>query len=156
MRRQLLGCVGAAIAVMLAVTPGALARAGDRTVVETYPVATALCAKAHAGTLPPKLAPSATQVLALCNTLENAFAPLASTVDAAEAQFLTTIANQKGLVGAACAKPVSDHAACLAARATKRTTDAAALATRRGAVLAFHTAIEANRTTFWTGISALR
>jgi hypothetical protein len=156
MRRQMLGFVGAAVAVMLTVTPGALARAGDRTVVETYPVATALCARAHAGTLPPELAPSSPQVLALCDTLENAFAPLVSTVDAAEAQFLTTIANDRAAVGKACAKPVSDHAACLAARVARRAADDAALATRRSAVLAFRTAIEANRTTFWTGISALR
>jgi hypothetical protein len=156
MRRQMLGCIGAAIAVMLTVTGSAFARTGDRTVVEAYPVATALCVKAHAGTLPRGLAPSAPQVLAVCDTLENAFAPLVATVDAAEAQFLTTIANQKALVAAACVKPVSDHAACLAARTTRRTTVSAALRTRQAAVLTFHTAIEANRTTFWTAISALR
>ena len=156
MRRHMNGCVVAAIAVMLTVTASASARAGDRSLAETYPVATELCAKAHTATLPPRLESKVASVIVACNTLENAFAPLVVTVDAAEAQFLSTVAAQRALVAAACTKPVKDHAACESARATARTTDRAALATRQAAVLAFHTAIEANRTTFWTTIAALR
>jgi hypothetical protein len=156
MRRHMNGCVVAAIAVMLTVTASASARAGDRTLVATYPVATELCAKAHSSTLPPKLESKVASVIGACNTLENAFAPLVVTVDAAEAQFLSTVASQRALVAAACTKPVKEHAACESARATARTTDATALATRQAAVLAFHTGIEANRNTFWTTIAALR
>jgi hypothetical protein len=150
------GCVVAAIAVMLTVTASASARAGDRTLVDTYPVATALCAKAHTSALPPKLESKVASMIVACDTLENAFAPLVVTVDAAEAQFLNTVASQRALVAAACTKPVKDHAACEAARTTTQTTDPTALATRQAAVLAFHTAIEANRNTFWTTIAALR
>jgi hypothetical protein len=156
MRRHMNGCVVAAIAVMLTVTASASARAGDRTLVDTYPVATELCAKAHTGTLPLKLESKVASVIVACDTLENAFAPLVVTVDAAEAQFLSTVAGQRALIAAACTKPVKNHAACESARATARPTDSSALDTRQAAVLAFHTAIEANRNTYWTTIAALR
>src|SRR5579863_4795716 len=126
MRLKMLGIAGAALLVSLVLSSSALARAGDRTVDQTYPVATALCVRAHAGTLPPKLALKSTAVIGACSTLINDFATLQSTVDAAEATFLTTVSNQEALVAAACKPPVSDHAACLAARDTKRTTIAAA------------------------------
>ena len=160
MRRQVLGMVGAAIAVSLMVPGSALARAGDRTFAETYPAATALClrATAHPAALGPKLAPHAAQVIGACQTLNNAFLPLVSTVDTAEAALLNTLAAQKLLVATACPRPVpaSEKAACKAARATAHTTDATARSTERTAVTAFHTAIEANRTTFWSAIASLR
>jgi hypothetical protein len=59
-------------------------------------------------------------------------------------------------VASACAKPVTNHPACLAARSTKRTTDAAARDTRQSAVQLFHTSVENNRLTFWAAIKALR
>jgi hypothetical protein len=79
-------------------------------------------------------------------------------VDAAEATLLNTISAQKLLVASACPRPVptSEKAACQAARATAHTTDATARSTEQAAVTAFHTAIEANRTTFWSTISSLR
>ena len=156
MRRPMLGAVLTAIAVSLTVTGSAMARAGDRTLAQTYPAATALCLRAHAGTLPPRLALHRAAVIEACNTLDNAFAPLVSTVDAAEATFLNTVAAQKALVAAACPRPVVDKVACDNARATARSTDSAALSTRQGAVMAFHTAVEANRNTFWTTIQGLR
>jgi len=158
MRRPILGAVLSAIAVSLAVTGSAMARAGDRTLAQTYPAATALCVTAHTGTLPPKLAAHRVTVIAACDTLDNAFAPLVSTVDSAEAAYLSTVAAQKALVAAACPRPVpaSAKAACDSARATATSTDADALTTRQGAVTAFHTAIEANRTTFWNTVQSLR
>jgi hypothetical protein len=156
MYKQILRVIGVAIVVTLTVTASAMARAGDRTAAETYPVATALCVNAHAATLPPRLEPSAAKVIVACDTLANAFGPLVSTVDAAEAQFLSTVSNQKSLVAAACPRPVKDHAACLAARTTKHTTNAAARVTLQSAVATFHTAVEANRTTFWSTIQPLR
>jgi hypothetical protein len=160
MRRQVLGIVGAAIAVSLTVPGSALARAGDRTFAETYPAATALCLRATAqpATLGRKLEPQAPKVIAACQTLNNAFLPLVSTVDAAEAALLNTLAAQKLLVSTACPRPVpaSEKAACQAARATSRTTDTTARSTEHAAVTTFHTAIEANRTTFWSAIASLR
>jgi hypothetical protein len=160
MRRQVLGIVGAAIAVSLTVPGSALARAGDRTFTDTYPVASALCLKAaaHPATLGVKLQPNSAVVVTACQKLNNAFLPLVSTVDAAEATLLNTIAAQKLLVATACPRPVptSQKAACLTARSTAQTTDTAARSTKQAAVTAFHTAIEANRTTFWSTISSLR
>jgi hypothetical protein len=157
MRRGVIGCIAAACALALAASGTAFARAGDRTMVATYPVATALCAKARTGeALPPRLANARAGVVLACNTLENAFGPLVSTVDAAEAAYLTTVSNQRSIVAAACARPVADRAACQAARITKRGTDAAALLTRKAAVDVFRNSIRANRDTFWATIRALR
>jgi hypothetical protein len=156
MRRGLVGSIAIAGALAL-VGPGTVfARAGDRTLAETYPVATALCAKARIGSLPPRLAGARTQVLAACDTLANAFGPLVSAVDAAEGSYLATVANQRSLVAAACARPVANAAACRAARATRRSTDVAALAARASAVAEFRASVRANRDTFWTAIRALR
>ena len=157
MRRGLVGCVSGVCALGLAVSGSAFARAGERTMVQTYPVATALCAKARSGAaLPPRLVSDRAGVVLACNTLENAFGPLVSTVDAAEAAYLTTVSNQRSMVAAACTRPVADVAACRAARITKRGTDAAALLTRRAAVDVFRNSIRANRDTFWATVRALR
>jgi hypothetical protein len=158
MRRSLPGIAAVAVvaAASLIASSSALARAGDRTVSETYPVATAVCAKAHAATLPPRLAAQAVAVIGACDTLENAFPPLVASVDAAESQYLSTVSAQKGLVAAACTRPVSDHAACVSARSSARTAIITAHGTERTAVTAFHTAVEGNRTAFWNTIGALR
>jgi hypothetical protein len=156
MRRLMLGSIAAAVALTLTLTASAFARAGDRTVTQTYPVATALCVKAHTGTLPPKLAPSAAAVRAACDALENAFPTLVSTVDGAESTYLSTVSAQKALVATVCAKPVTNKAACEGARATQTSTDGTARTTLQTARTAYHTAIEANRVSFWNTISALR
>ena len=160
MRRQVLGIVGAAIAVSLTVPGSALARAGDRSFADTYPVASALCvrAAAHPATLGRKLEPNASAVMAACQKLNDPFLGLVSTVDTAEATLRNTISAQKLLVATACPRPVptSEKATCQTARSTARTTDATARSTEQAAVTAFHTAIEANRTTFWSKISSLR
>src|SRR5579883_1891271 len=98
MRRGFTVGIAGACALALAASGTAFARAGDRTFVETYPVASALCAKARADTLPPKLATHRAAVLAACDTLQNAFGPLVTTVDNAEATYLQTIATQRSLV----------------------------------------------------------
>ena len=156
MRRPILGILMTAVAVSLTLTASAFARAGDRTFADTYPVASALCVKAHAGTLGSKLEPNAAAVITACDTLENAFPPLVSTVDGAEATELSTLSAQNAAVATACPKPVTDPAACRGARETRRSTDAAARLTLVGAVGAFHASVEANRVTFWTTVSTLR
>lgn len=156
MRRQTLAIVGTAVAMMLTVTAGAFARAGDRTVRQTYPVATVLCAKPHTGPLPPKLKPNKAQLITACDTLVNAFGPLVSTVDAAESAYLSIVSTQKSLVATVCPKPVTSATACSAARAKQESTDATARSTKQTAVTAYHTAIEANRMTFWSTIGTLR
>jgi hypothetical protein len=156
MHLKTLGIAGAALALTLTMTTSAFARAGDRPFAQTYPVASVLCVKAHAGTLGPKLQPQAAAVITACDTLENAYGPLVSTVDAAESTYLSVVSTQKGLVTAACPMPVTNQSACAAARATAKSTIAAARMTEHTAATAYRTAIEANRTTFWNTIGALR
>jgi hypothetical protein len=156
MYRRLIGCVAGACALTLAASCTAFAHAGGRSFAQTYPVATVLCQRAHANTLPSGLAASRSQVITACNMLENAFGPLVATVDNAESTYLSTIAAQRALVDTACARPVTNHAACQAARATRRSTDAAARSTLETAVAAFRGAVETNRQTFWATIRSLR
>jgi hypothetical protein len=156
MRTRMLGIVGAVALAGLVAAPGALARAGDRTVNQTYPVATALCVKAHTGTLPAKLAPHTAPVITACDTLINAFSPLQVTVDAAESQFLGTVSTQKSLVASVCTKPVADHAACTTARLKATAAIAGARATEVTAVATFHAAVETNRAAFGQTIVTLR
>lgn len=156
MRRMLIGTTAAACALALVTAGGAFARAGDRTAALTYPVASALCVSAHNDVLPRRLTTATTQVLAACNTLLTAYGPLVATVDGAEATLLSTLGTQKGLVSAACPKPVVNASACQAARSTAISVDGSARLTEVAAVAAFHTAVEANRTTFWTTIQSLR
>ncbi len=156
MRRMQIGSAAGACVLALVSAHGAFARAGERTAAQTYPVASALCVKAHGGTLPPRLVASRTAVQGACDTLLNAYGPLVSTVDAAESTLLGTLGAQKALVDAACARPVANPAACHAARATRLSTDAAARKTEIDAVAQFHASVQANRTTFWTAIQSLR
>ena len=156
MRRMLIGSTAGACALALVTAGGAFARAGDRTAAETYPVASALCVSANNNVLPRRLTAAKTQVLTACGTLLTAYVPLVATVDGAESTLLGTLSTQKGLVAAACPTPVADAAACRTARSTARSVDGAARLTEVAAVRAFHTAVEANRTTFWTTIQSLR
>ena len=156
MRRMLIGSTAAACALALVTAGGAFARAGDRTAAETYPVASALCANARNNVLPPRLTAAKTQVLTACDTLLNAYGQLVATVDGAESTLLGTLSTQKALVAAACTRPVKNAAACQAARATAISVDNSARTTEVAAGTAFHTAVEANRNTFWTTIQSLR
>ena len=155
MRRGMIGCIAGACA--LALTSGtALARAGDRTFTDTYPVAAQLCAGARTGQLSAQLVANRAGVVAACDTLQNAFGPLVSTVDAAESTYLTAISQQRDDVATACAKPVANPAACQAARSTRLTSDMTALQTRQSAVDTFHSSVEQNRLTFWSTVQGLR
>jgi hypothetical protein len=158
MRRITVGATVSAVAVSLTLAASAMATPASRTFDQTYPKASALCVKAHAGTLPTKLEANKAGVIAACDTLSNGFGPLASTFDAADATYLSVVATQKGLVSAACPKPVpsGQRAACMAARSTSVSAISAARTVRVTAAGTYHTSIEANRTTFWTSISSLR
>jgi hypothetical protein len=153
---MLIGSTASACALLLVTAGGALARAGDRTAAETYPVASALCVSARTSALPPRLTAKRTAVLAACDTLLNAYGPLVVTVDAAESTLLGTLSTQRGLVTAACPRPVVNASACQAARATAISVDGAARLTEIAAVAQYHASVEANRSTFWTTIQSLR
>lgn len=143
------------VAASLAFCGAASAKAGDRSFAQTYPVASALCARAAAGQLPRKLAASATQVKAACSKLENAFGPLQTAVQNANVQLQTGVANAKAAIAAACA-PGANRKTCRQTRHTERLTIAALRRQHRAAVLLYYTSIEANRRTFWATIRSLR
>jgi hypothetical protein len=154
--KKTLGCLAVACALPLSLAAGASARAGDLTFDQTYPVASALCVKAHNYTLPARLAASRTQVIAACDALVNAFGPLVSTADAAESAYLNTVGTERNDVSQVCTRPVADHTVCFDARQSARSTDSTAATTRVTAVSSFRSSIEANRATFWTTVAGLR
>ena len=104
---------------------GAFARAGDRTVAQTYPVASALCARrtatrCHAGSPPPsrRCSPPATR--------SNAFGPLVARSTAPRRLSEHAARTQHGLVAAACPKPVVERQPPARRRADRDRADGAA------------------------------
>ena len=158
MRTRVLAGLGAAIVITLMSAASAMALPGTRTFATTYPFASALCVKAEAGSLAKRLETSRDQVRSACRTLEQPFTGLEATVTSAETQYAQTVANERALVVAACPQPVTraEHPACRTVRLTRRSADSTALLARHDAVVAFISALEANRVTFWTTIHSLR
>jgi hypothetical protein len=159
MRTKALTTTGAALIATLAFVVSATAAVpGTLALDQTYPVASALCAKASAGTLPPRLAHSDAAVLTACATLSNGFTPLVNTVTSAESQFTQTIANSANAVAAACPTPLmqADRPACHAARVQARLTNAQARLARRTAAETYRNSVETNRLAFWSTITSLR
>lgn len=137
----------------LGLTGIASAKAGDRTFAQTYPYASALCAKAGAGTLPRRLRASAAQVQAACNTLQSGFGPLQSAVAQAQTTFQAGVAADRAKVQAACRpRTPSCRSTRIEVRADLRNLRAA----HRLAVRTYYVGVESNRRTFWATIRSLR
>lgn len=159
MRTKMLG--GGCVAMMAALTLAVSATAGvpgTLTLAQTYPVATSLCAKATAGTLPPRLEQNRGAVESVCTTLANGFTHLVTAVTGVESQYTQTLANESAAVAAACPTPLTaaDRPACHAARVQAQLTDAQARLTRRDVVETYRNGVEANRLAFWSTIASLR
>ncbi|MGI8558109.1 MAG: hypothetical protein ACR2ND_07340 [Solirubrobacteraceae bacterium] len=146
--------LGAMIAT-LAVSGVASAKAGDRSFQQTYPYASALCARAASNTLRPHLQPQVANVVAACNTLQSGFGPLQSTVRAAQLQFTSGVQTTLATIRAACA-PGQLKATCRAALHQGRSTLRTLRIQHRTAVRSYYIGIEANRRTFWATIRTLR
>jgi hypothetical protein len=157
--RNYLRAGGIGLALLGLFAASASADAGARSFVQVYPVASGLCAKATAGTLPKGLAPSKQQVLAACTTLQGGYTQLTATVTAAETTFASERASEQAKVQAVC-PPSSNTAAgretCRTTRLTARVAISEALLTRHDAVVTYFTSLEANRVAFWSTIHALR
>ncbi len=145
----------AVVAAMLLLPGLAAAKAGDKSFAQTYPYASALCTKVAAGQTPPKLKGSEAKVGQACATLQNAFGPLQSAAQAANAQLQSGIQNERATMKQAC-QPGAVRAKCRAARRTGRHVIASLRSQHRAAVRLYYTSIEANRRTFWATIRALR
>ena len=144
-----------AVAATLGFTGVASAKAGDRSFQQTYPYASALCAKVNSGHTPPKLKSSEAQVKQACATLENAFGPLQAAVQSANSQFTTGVANARAATQAACAKG-QPRPHCRQVRRQDRLMIMTLRQQHRAAVRLYYTSIEANRRTFWSTIRSLR
>jgi hypothetical protein len=133
----------------------ASAKAGDKSFTQTYPYASALCAKVAAGHTPPKLKGSEAKVGQACATLQNAFGPLQAAVQGANAQLQSGVASERAKIKQACLQGAV-RANCRAARRNGRLVIASLRRQHRAAVRLYYTSIEANRRTFWATIRALR
>jgi hypothetical protein len=149
------GAVVVATIVALAFPALASAKAGDRSFAQTYPYASALCAKVAAGQTPPKLKGSEAKVSQACATLQNAFGPLQTAVQAANSQLRSGIQNERATVKQAC-QPGAVRAKCREARRNGRLMIASLRRQHRAAVRLYYTSIETNRRKFWATIRALR
>jgi hypothetical protein len=157
MRRAVISgsLIGVLVLALSAASAGAVA--GSRPFGEVYPVASALCAKASAGTPPKRLEASRSQVSAACTTLSSEFTSLTSAVSAAETTYVDTRAAEHAKVTTVC-PPASaaGRVTCRTTRLTAHATDASALLARHDAIVLYHTSLEANRVTFWATIHSLR
>ena len=156
MVNRVFGAAGAAAVTALLLFPGlASAKAGDKSFAQTYPYASALCAKVTAGQTPPRLKGSEAKVNQACATLQNAFGPLQTAVQGANAQLQSGIASERAKIKQACL-PGAVRADCRAARRNGRLVIASLRRQHRAAVRLYYTSIEANRRAFWATIRALR
>jgi len=158
MNTKTLSGAAAALAATIGIAASAgAATPGTLTFDQTYPVASQLCAKATAGTLPKRLQASESQVVTACNTLQNAFGPLQTTVTQAEQTFQSAIAAEQTKVAAVCPPAnVSGRPACHSARVAARLADATTRLTLREAVQTYRDSVESNRQAFWSTIASLR
>jgi hypothetical protein len=142
---------------LLALPAAASARPANGGFATTYPHAAALCAKAAAGTTPKRLASSAAEVRAACDTLQGDFASsrsaFAATTATLRSQAKTTIATARTACRAA--RAAKDRAACRAAVKQARLSLRDLRVQLRTAVKARRAALQASRRTFWTAIRSL-
>jgi hypothetical protein len=156
MVKRAFGGAGVVVVTAALLFPGlASAKAGDKSFAQTYPYASALCAKVAAGQTPPKLKGSDAKVGQACATLQNAFGPLQAAVQAANSQLQSGIRSERAIIKQACL-PGAVRAKCRAARRNGRLVIASLRRQHRAAVRLYYTSIEANRRTFWATIRALR
>ena len=155
MTARMLSLSAGALTALALVPASAGAVAGNRSFTQTYPYASALCAKAQAGTLPKKLAPQRAQVTTACTTLQSSFTQDQSTVQAAQTSFQSGVAAARAARKAACAPP-RQQPKCRDARITAQSQLRTLRVNHRAAVRTYSISVEAARRTFWSTIRSLR
>ena len=154
MRIARLTSFAGACALALATSSSAFASDQTPTTQRIFPEASALCATAGSGAaLPARVTVTPAAVAAACTTLQNAFAQQLAALGAAQTTLRQTMSTQQSAMVAACPVPITDAAACHAARETRTKTDEAAILTYRAAIATFHAAIVTDRTAFWTAVT---
>jgi len=154
MRTARLTSIAGACALALATASSALASDQTTTFQKVFPEASALCVAAGSGAaLPARVTATAAGVVAACTTLQNSFNQQLSTLTAAQTAMRQTLSTQQAAMVAACPVPVTDAAACHAARETRTKTDRAAILTFKAAIATFRAAIVSDRATFWTAVA---
>jgi hypothetical protein len=148
------GLAVGALALLILPAGAASAKPGKRSLNQTYPVASRLCANVAAGAGPRKLRADKTQVAALCSTLTTSF----TTAQTAYFNTVTPIEQQvialRAHVKQACATRPSTT--CKTARQQAKTTLAGLRAQVRTAASTYRTSVRTARQTFWNAIHTLR
>jgi hypothetical protein len=158
MQKRLIGAAAIAVASVALAIPsgaGAVIKAGDRTFVKTFPVASHFCTEVAAGNKPHYKTVMAA-VLADCTTLQANFTSAQSAVLTTRASLTSQIAADKALVTAACPKPMLGKPACHDTRKTQHAAIEVLRAERRAAVHLYYITVESDRRAFWHAIHLLK
>lgn len=139
----------------LASGPAAGAHAGERSLAQTFPLATRLCAAISRGEGPKRLRPSAAAVEAACAQLQSSFTADQNVVLTAVSPLQARLAAQQVRTHNVCSARPLHLAACETARRRRRRLLALLEAERRRRAHAYYAAVEADRAAFWAAVHAL-
>jgi hypothetical protein len=153
-RTAAVAAVTAAIATG-AVTSSAFASPGDKTLAQTFPVASRICTNTAAGKERPALKPFAAMILADCMALQTAFTAAQTTVVAARTTINAQIATEQAAINAACPRPRTHKHACGLAHRAHDPALTLLHKERAAAVQAYFTSINNARHTFWAAFHSL-
>jgi len=145
----------AACALSLGVASLASANASQHTVANTFPVANKLCTEVKAGGGNARIKAEATQITALCTTLETTFQGLTKTAITGQTTVATALAADRVAFKTACPKATVTRTACRTAKATLRAQVRSLFVARFTVDFTYQKGLEADRLAFWTGIKAL-
>lgn len=147
-------------AVLIALVPAAAANAAQphRGLAATYPHASKLCARVDAGHAPKRIAASADQVTAACQTLDAAYAAAQADFTTATAPLVDQAGTAVSAARTACAqaRQAGDRSACRTAIQQAKQTLRGLRVQARGANRTYHAAVVAARKAFWGAIHGLR
>jgi hypothetical protein len=156
MRRIFHGALlGSCLSLLFAA--GAVAHPAARTLSQTFPVATRLCARAQAEQLPRRLQADAADVTTDCTTLGSAFTTNQTNLTTAVQTAQTDVSTARAQLVPALKLARQDHnrQAALTALGTFRGVVRIAVTQRHAAVHLYITATKAARAAFWGTIRGL-
>jgi hypothetical protein len=153
---RLAGSVAAVATVATLALPAAAgARAGEKTLHQTYPRAAELCERVAAGKEGKHLKRLATRVLADCTALQTGFTNAKNTVLSTRAALTAQIVADQAAIAAACPTKFDQPPTCEAARRPKLQAIGALMTQIRQAGRQYYLTVEALNEGFWKQIRAL-
>lgn len=151
---RIAACLTAVLAC-LAGAPAAGAHAGERSLQQTFPLASRLCAQVARGEGPRRLRGSAPAVDSACAQLQSSFAAAQNAVLLPERPLIARLAAQEIRTRAVCSHRPFRAQLCARARARRRNIEARLERERRLRARSYYAAVEADRAAFWATIHAL-